>query len=82
MKCDAKIKPMVDDIVVSCNGDHKKEGQHSGDLKDFAYPGSVTTITWLEGDRRSFNGDWPGQCPECNPLVHVPVGHLGKHVAR
>lgn len=76
MACDAAIRPFLNDTELGCevDGEHRK---HVGALRDYAYPGSVTTITWDEDDRRNFHGAWPGECyePECK----LPDGHRGNH---
>lgn len=78
--CDAKIRPFrpIHDYEVQCTLDEPaNHPQHRGDIVDYAYPGSSTTLTWMEDDRRTFHGEWPGSCmrhPECN----LPNGHSGR----
>lgn len=73
--CDAAIRPFTDDTELRCeqNGEHD---MHMGTARDMAYPGSSTTITWHEGDRRNFHGDWPGVC---SVICMLPSGHKGNH---
>lgn len=77
MTCDARIRPMPNDTEIAC----EIEGViphviHVGVLKDYAYTGSKTTITWDDADRRTFYGEWPGPCPE---VCVLPLGHRGNH---
>jgi hypothetical protein len=54
--------------------------EHQATLRDYAYPGSESVVTWLYGDRREFTGDWPGPCTENQPAGCVlPAGHHGRH---
>jgi hypothetical protein len=71
--CEAKIRPLPNDTEIRCGltGDHT---EHQGVLKDYAHPGSVTTIFWMEEDRRTFRGDWV-PCPNNCTL---PAGHWGR----
>lgn len=48
---------------------------HRGVLRDYAYTGSATVVEWLEDDRRTYHGEWPGACPGCI----LPLHHQGKH---
>lgn len=70
--CGAKIRPLPNDTEIRCvrTGAHI---EHQGVLNDYAYPGSSTVVTWMEGDRRSFKGDW-ALCPNNCTL---PAGHRG-----
>ena len=74
--CDAKIRPFPTPTEVACEqaGEHDT---HAGAIHDYAYPGSETTIRWLEGDRRNYHGEWPGACDRCI----LPLGHHGNHEA-
>jgi hypothetical protein len=76
-RCDAKIRPMIGSTELQCESDkNASHSAHTSTLRDYAYSGSVTIITWMESDRRNFHGDWPGQCSlECI----LPKGHLGSH---
>lgn len=73
MTCDAR--PFPNDTEVACEvpGEHSV---HQGGVRDYAYPGSHTRISWLEEDRRNYHGTWFGPCPLC---PHLPVGHSGSH---
>lgn len=74
--CKAAIRPLLTDVEVRCEqtGNH---GRHKGTLRDYAYPGSATTLSWLENDRRCYHGEWPGPCQtgKCT----LPQGHQGNH---
>jgi hypothetical protein len=91
--CDAKIRPFTDSTELRCDGDHYPEDgdpEHASTLRDYAFPGSATTIHWRESDRRNFRGEYPGRCDvatptwpdglpgETRPCV-LPVGHRGGH---
>lgn len=71
--CDAKIRPMPNATEIQCDvaGPHE---QHLGALKGYAYPGSVTTVCWMEDDRRNFRGEWT-PCPNNCTL---PADHRGQ----
>lgn len=45
-------------------------------LNDYAFPGSVTRITWDHQDRRNFQGDWI-ECPATKGCV-LPANHRGR----
>lgn len=73
--CTARIRPLSNDTEIACAlaGEHL---EHEGTLRDYAYAGSATTVSWFEDDRRNFHGDWPGLCPaDCT----LPAGHRGNH---
>ena len=90
--CNARVRPFPNETEVRCEVGSKKEHElegggghegrqgvlvHEGVLRDYAYPGSETVIRWLEDDRRTFHGKWPGACEqEGCPL---PKGHDGSH---
>jgi hypothetical protein len=77
--CDAKIRPLPDDIELQCNADHSGPGGlHQAVLHDYAYPGSTTTIYWQEGDRRNFRGEFT-PCDQSTCLL--PAGHHGDHAS-
>ncbi len=46
-------------------------------LRDYAYPGSATQLTWMDDDRRTFRGDYV-ECPERGCVL--PAGHPRDHV--
>lgn len=74
--CDARVRPFPSAVEVEC----EQEGAHTtheGTLKGYAHPGSVTTITWEEDDRRTFHGEWPGPCPS-SAWCSLPFGHRGR----
>lgn len=78
MNCDAKLRPMrpVNETEVRCEqvGEHK--GVHRGALRDYAHPGSVTVIQWLDNDRRTFYGEFVA----CSASCILPINHRGEHV--
>lgn len=75
--CDAKIRPFSNDIEVECECIEKTpHDKHHGLLENYAYPGSETTIKWLESDRRNFHGEWPGYCTKIEGCT-LPVNHPG-----
>lgn len=78
MICDARIRPMapVNDTEVGCE-EEDDHARHRGMLRDYAYPGSVTSLHWDEDDRRTFHGEWPGDCPSDG--CTLPLGHRGNH---
>ena len=73
-KCDARLRPFPDDTEIRCDATTEKVHMHGGVLRDYAYPGSETTITWHEDDRRNFHGEWPGPCGRLSTCV-LPDGH-------
>lgn len=61
MKCDAKIRPFPNDTELECESlcdSSQHEGFHEAMLRDYAYSGSATKISWEESDRRTFRGEW------------------------
>lgn len=77
--CDAKIRPFPDATELACNCDHAHgDSEHHATLRDYAYPGSATMITWFEDDRRNFRGDWV-ECVE--PGCMLPGGHPRGHAS-
>lgn len=77
--CGARIRPMhpVNDTEVRCDLIDNGHTEHLGVLRDYAYPGSTTTVEWLHGDRRMYYGDWPGNCLSNGCML--PLGHPGGH---
>jgi hypothetical protein len=71
----------ADETEIAClleQGDDGVEHEtHRGELRDFAYAGSVTAVEWAWDDRRSFRGEWPGDCPSAGCIL--PTGHRGEH---
>jgi hypothetical protein len=51
--------------------------EHRAVLRDYAYPGSETILTWRASDRREFTGDWPGPCAK-TPGCVLHAGHHGR----
>lgn len=80
MTCDAKIRPFPDATEVTCERDGERHDEHEGVVRDKAWPGSETRLTWWESDRRTFRGEWRA----CEPLSYefgciLPRGHAGRH---
>jgi hypothetical protein len=75
--CSARIRPFTDDTEIACEreGDHDR---HEGSLSDYAYAGSRSTLSWMDDDRRTFHGEWPGACELLHGCV-LPAGHHGGH---
>lgn len=75
--CDARIRPMrpVNDIEMRCEADADHGGAHSSTLRDYAYPGSATVISWRDDDRRNFTGDFI-ECPLVGCIL--PANHRGR----
>ena len=74
---DAKIRPLTNDIELTCECDEPGHSQHHSTLREYAFPGSATTIYWTESDRRNFRGDWPGTCKDRKPGCVLPAKHRG-----
>lgn len=74
--CPAKIRPMTAQVEINCERKAHSDLQHRGTLRDFAYPGSATTITWMDTDRRNFTGEFI-ECPQLGCVL--PWGHRGEH---
>lgn len=79
MTCDAKIRPFPNPTEITCEAPAPHEGSHCAVLRDYAYPGSATTFTWDETDRRTFRGTWR-DCDLSNTCI-LPAGHRGRHAA-
>lgn len=90
MSCDARIRPFPvgNDTEIACELEGKSHAHEGGDLdgkthvhqgvlRDYAFPGSATVVSWLEGDRRNFRGVWPGRCQQLEGCV-LPDGHHGR----
>lgn len=72
--CDAKIRPLQTPIELECvSPEDVPHVEHFAELRDFAYPGSLTTIHFLESDRRCYHGAYPGDCP--TPGCTLPAHH-------
>ncbi len=76
MNCDAKIRPFDSDLELTCEHDDSRHDEHRSALRDYAYPGSVTQLVWMETDRRTFRGDW-ADCPKDGCIL--PANHRGSH---
>ena len=78
-QCEWKIRPFPNDTEVECEkglGHEDGDPQHSGVLRDYAYPGSVTTISWMHDDRRNFCGQWlPCHMTGCTLPLNHPRDH-------
>lgn len=75
-RCDAKIRPFPNDTELQCDGELDTHLNHEATLRDYAFPGSVTTISWFDLDRRTFRGDW-APCSATAGCV-LPHGHHGR----
>ena len=75
MTCDARIRPFPGTTEVACelDGPHR---MHSGTVR-YTLSNSVTVIEWAEDDRRTFHGEWPGECDSAGCVL--PAGHRGDH---
>lgn len=85
--CNAKIRPFPTRslIEVACEVNHdpalEVEGlEHRAILRDHAFAGSRTEITWFEQDRRTYRGDYLGPCTNALGCV-LPAGHRGRCAA-
>jgi hypothetical protein len=74
--CDARIRPFAGDTEVRCQR-NDAHTEHDGNLRDYAWPGSVSTIHWQDDDRRTFYGEWPGRCGLGGCVL--PANHPGDH---
>lgn len=77
MACDAKIRPFPNAVEVQCELVHTDE-KHQGTIRDYAYPGSATIVSWFEADRRTYRGVWV-PCPHLQGQCILPDGHHGNH---
>lgn len=93
-KCPWSIRPFPNETQVSCEREEHLDlarqetetGQtpeHKAVLRDYAWPGSATEITWLAGDRREFAGNFPGYCTKLGSTggrqtCTLPAEHRGK----
>lgn len=68
----------VNDTELQCEDDADHGGFHGSTLRDYAYPGSATVVSWTDTDRRTFTGDFI-ECPVVGCIV--PAGHRGECVA-
>lgn len=79
MRCDAKMRPFPNPTELVCDLDAGHAKRHESVLRDYAYPGSATTISWDEGDRRTFRGEWT-PCTWPTGCI-LPGTHTGNHAA-
>lgn len=79
MTCTAKMRPFVpvNDTELTCDRQAHTDTTHEATLRDYAYPGSETKISWQESDRRTFRGDW-APCT-LHPGCILPALHHGNH---
>ncbi len=75
MTCPARIHPMPNDTIIDCEKEVGHADTHAGTLRDYAYPGSRTTVVWMDEDRRTFTGEWI-ECPALEGCV-LPANHRG-----
>ena len=70
-------RPGLDPIVVDCENDVPGHNTHAG-LWHHNYPNTpgVTTVIWIENDRRTFRGEWV-ECPHLGCIL--PAGHPRHH---
>jgi hypothetical protein len=75
--CDAAMRLDHHDVELRCELE-RPHRDHQVLLRNYAFAGSVTIMTWHEGDRRCFHGEWPGDCEvvDCT----LPLGHKGDHL--
>lgn len=79
MTCDAKIRPFPNPTEVTCERDDGPHEEHSAVLRNYAYPGSETVLTWQESDRRTFRGLYI-PCGDNDAPCPLPWKHRGEHV--
>lgn len=79
-QCPARMRPFPNSVELHCErAPHLPDDHtHEAVLRDYAYPGSRTTITWYDEDRRTFTGDWI-ECPHRG--CTLPANHRGDHAA-
>lgn len=86
-QCPWKIRPFPNPTEIQCaKQDHLDpefpsvtgDNRHEGMVLDYAYPGSVTHICWFSGDRREYQGAWPGFCGDGPGGCVLPAGHQGR----
>jgi hypothetical protein len=72
------MRPFPGPEEIRCDKDEHLPGDlhHRGVIRDYAYPGSETVLSWQAGDRREFTGEWPGACP--HQPCSLPAGHYGR----
>jgi hypothetical protein len=74
--CTAKIRPFPNPTELACELDAGHDNSHYGVVRNYAFQGSHTGISWEESDRRTFRGDWA----RCGIFTCIlPLGHRGDH---
>lgn len=75
--CDARIRPFrpINETELGCEL-VRGHVQHASTLRDYAYPGSKTTISWSDTDRRIFRSEF-AECPTDRCIL--PAEHRGAH---
>lgn len=83
MNCTARIRPFrtINNTELECSQYTGHGGRHSGILRDYAYQGSKSVISWDDFDRRCFHGEWPGDCAGLGGTCLLPGGHNGECAA-
>jgi hypothetical protein len=83
--CQFRIRPFPNPTQVECEKpEHLPDDpEHEATLRDYAYPGSQTKLTWMSGDRREFTGNFPGYCTNLGSTggrqnCRLPAGHPGR----
>lgn len=79
--CTAAIRPLPNDTELRCERTAPEHLRHAAKLRDYAYPGSETLVSWDDADRRTYHGEWPGHCQHVDgkgPCT-LPAGHRGRH---
>lgn len=77
-RCTAQIRPFTDDTTLQCEQEGDHSGFHEAVLRDYAYEGSATKISWQEEDRRTFRGLFI-PCGDNDAPCMLPAGHRGNH---
>lgn len=75
--CTAKIRPFPNDTEIRCERKDPPHDRHESVIRDYAYPGSETKLTWDEWDQRNFHGEW-SRCPWPTGCI-LPGTHIGSH---
>lgn len=77
MSCDARIAPFPDKaVIVDCEVGDIDHDPHVGVLRDYAFEGSRTELTWFEDDRRTFRGEWVPCAADAKCIL--PCNHPGR----
>ena len=76
MSCPVKIRPFPNSTELRCERAAGNHDEHYNVLRDYAFPGSETKMTWQDSDRRCFTGEWV-ECAEQGCVL--PNGHRGNH---